>query len=112
MDSNADEASKNYLIAMLEELLKKENAEQKKQKLVENYGFIMSDETGRRINVMCNLSEVILEQGIEQGIEQGLRSMVQTVKSLVGDDFEKVSEIIRKNDIYASLSDEEIRKYW
>ena len=97
---------------MLEELLKKEDAKQKKQRLVEDYGFIMSDETGRRINVMCNLSEVILAQGIEQGIEQGLCSMVQTVKLLIGDDFEKVCEIIRKNEIYASVSDEEIKKYW
>lgn len=81
---------------------------------------------------MCNLGEGLLERGIEEGIEQGLqkgmekgiergleqgkaeglRSLVETVKSLVGDDFQKVCEIIRKNDIYANASDEEIRKYW
>lgn len=45
---------------------------------------------------MCNLGEGLLERGIEEGIEQGiekgrleertegLRSMVETVKSLVG----------------------------
>ncbi len=27
---------------------------------------------GRRINIMCDLSEAILEQGIERGIEQGI----------------------------------------
>ena len=38
--------------------------------------------------------------------------MIETVKSLVGDDFDRVCEIIRKNDIYANISDEEIRRYW
>ena len=116
--------SRNYLIAMLEELLKKEDAEHKKKNLEEKYGFVMSVKTEGRLNDMCNLGEGLLERGIEEGIEQGieqgleqgkaegLRSLVETVKSLVGDDFQKVCEIIRKNDVYANASDEEIRKYW
>ena len=59
--------SKNILIAMLEELLKKDSVDVKKQKLVEQYGLIMNDETGRRLDVMCNLSEVVMEKGIEKG---------------------------------------------
>ena len=31
----------------------------------------MTEETIRRIDHMCNLSDLIVEQGIEQGIEQG-----------------------------------------
>ena len=97
--------SRNYLIAMLEELLKKEDAENKKKNLEERYGFVMSVKTEGRLNDMCNLGEGLLERGIEEGIEQGLeqgkaeglRSLVETVKSLVGDDFQKVCEIIRKN---------------
>lgn len=124
--------SRNYLIAMLEELLKKEDAENKKKNLEEKYGFVMSVKTEGRLNDMCNLGEGLLERGIEEGIEhglqkgmekgiergleqgkaEGLRSLVETVKSLVGDDFQKVCEIIRKNDIYANTGDEEIRKYW
>ena len=112
--------SKNYLIAMLEELLKKEDAENKKKNLEEKYGFVMSVKTEGRLNDMCNLGEGLLERGIEKGIEQGLeqgkaeglRSLVETVKSLVGDDFQKVCEIIRQNDVYANASAEEIRKYW
>ena len=116
--------SRNYLIAVLEELLKKEDAENKKKNLEEKYGFVMSVKTEGRLNDMCNLGEGLLERGIEEGIEQGieqgleqgkaegLRSLVETVKSLVGDDFQKVCEIIRKNDVYANASDEEIRKYW
>ena len=65
---NEDAAeSKNILIAMLEELLKKDSVDVKKQKLVEQYGLIMNDETGRRLDVMCNLSEVVMEKGIEKG---------------------------------------------
>ena len=32
----------------------------------------MRDDTERRLNTMCNLSEVVLEKGIEQGIEKGI----------------------------------------
>ena len=65
------ESSKNYLIAMLEELLKKGDKEKKKKNLSSNFGLIMTEETIRRIHHMCNLSDLIVEQGIEQGIEQG-----------------------------------------
>ena len=116
--------SRNYLIAMLEELLKKEDAEHKRKNLEEKYGFVMSVKTEGRLNDMCNLGEGLLERGIEEGIEQGiergrleertegLRSMVETVKSLVGDDFKKVCEIIKKNKLYENVSEEEIRKFW
>ena len=120
--------SRNYLIAILEELLRKEDAKHKKKNLEERYGFVMSVETEGRLNDMCNLGEGLLERGIEEGIEkgiekgieqgiaqgrqEGLQGMIETVKSLVGDDFDRVCEIIRKNDIYANVSDEEIRRYW
>ena len=56
------EKSKNKLIAMLEELLKKEPVSEKKKKLSDEYGIIMSEETERRLNTMSNLSEVVLEK--------------------------------------------------
>jgi predicted transposase YdaD len=56
---------------MLEELLRKESAEIKKKNLSENYGIKMSSATERKVNEMCNLSEVLVEKGIEQGIEKG-----------------------------------------
>lgn len=61
------EQSKNYLVAMLEELLRKESAEIKKKNLSENYGIKMSSATERKVNEMCNLSEVLVEKGIEKG---------------------------------------------
>ena len=51
------ESSKNYLIAMLEELLKKGDKEKKKKNLSSNFGLIMTEETIRRIDHMCNLSD-------------------------------------------------------
>ena len=30
---------------------------------MEQYGLIMNDEIGRRVDVMCNLSEVVMEKG-------------------------------------------------
>lgn len=67
-NENSD-VSKNTLIAMLEELLKKESADIKKKRLSDNFGLVMEAETERRMNVMCNLSEVMIEKGLEQGIE-------------------------------------------
>ena len=55
--------SKNKLIAMLEELLKSDSAELKKRKLKEEYDIVMDTETERRVNTMCNLSEVVMERG-------------------------------------------------
>ncbi len=66
------EESKNTLIAMLEELLKKEVADVKKKRLSEKYGLEMSRDTEEKVNVMCNLSEVVLEKGYEEGIEKGI----------------------------------------
>ena len=57
------------------------------------------------------LNEVRNEARLE-GREECLCSLIKTVRSLVGDDYAKVCEIIRKNEIYSQTSDEEIRKYW
>ena len=65
------EKSKNILIAMLEELLRKEDAEKKKRMLSDDYGLVMDEEMERRVNSMCNLSEVLIEKGIEKGRAAG-----------------------------------------
>ena len=71
--------SKNVLIAMLEELLKKDDAENKKKRLEEDYGIVMNVETERKVNSMCNLSEVVLERGIAQGMERGMAQGIELV---------------------------------
>ena len=63
--------SKNSLIAMLEELLKREPVDIKKQRLSENFGLMMSVDTERRLGDMCNLSQVLIDQGEEKGRVKG-----------------------------------------
>ena len=75
------EKSKNIPIAMLEELLKKEAVADKKKILSEEYGIVMRDDTERRLNTMCNLSEVVLEQGVEQGMRQLIQQMFNNGKN-------------------------------
>ena len=94
--------SKNVLIAMLEELLKKDDAENKKKRLEEDYGIVMNVETERKVNSMCNLSEVMLERGIEQGIEQVIERMLrlgrtpEEIADFCGYDLEKVKQVEQK----------------
>jgi len=76
---NAEE-SKNVLIAMLEDLLADEKSQIKKDKLVRKYNMEMTTELRRRIGKVCNISDVILEEGYERGIEKG---RIETLAKLV-----------------------------
>lgn len=96
------EISKNVLIAMLEELLKRDSAEAKKKKLKEQYDIIMDVETERRVNTMCNLSEVVLERGMEQGMVQVAEKMLKAnkpaeeIKNFTGVSIDKLKELADK----------------
>ena len=67
------EESKNKLIMMLEDLLKYNTIEQKKEELVRKHGMKMTVSLERRLETMCNLSENLIEKGEERGREAGLR---------------------------------------
>ena len=54
--------SKNVLIAMLEELVSRKDASEKKRILADEYGMTMTAELERRIQIMCNWSESIMER--------------------------------------------------
>lgn len=43
----------------------------KKQRLPENFGLMMSVDTERRLGEMCNLSQVLIDQGEEKGRAKG-----------------------------------------
>lgn len=58
------ESSKNYLIAMLEELLKKGDKEKKKKNLSSNFGLIMTEETIRRQIIMAKIYYKWINAGI------------------------------------------------
>ena len=71
------EVSKNQLIAMLEELLKKDEIDPKKKKLMSEYGLVMDDDTERRLGEMCNLSDLLVEDGMKRGFEQGIEQGIE-----------------------------------
>lgn len=107
---NEDAAeSKNILIAMLEELLKKDSVDVKKQKLTEQYGLVMNEETGRRLDVMCNLSEVVMEKGIEKGIEQGIEKGIEQGETRINNLNRILIKQNRIDDLQRAIEDEEYR---
>ena len=65
------ETSKHRLIAMLEELISKDEPEVKQKILAEKYDLVMSDNNGNGVKDMCNFSEALIEEGIERGLAQG-----------------------------------------
>ena len=54
--------SQNVLIAMLEELVSRKDASEKKRILEDKYGMTMTAELERRIRIMCNWPERIRER--------------------------------------------------
>ena len=62
--------SQNTLISMLEKLLSKMGAEEKKRILSSEYGMIMTTELEGRLQTMCNWSQTIEELATERGIKK------------------------------------------
>lgn len=69
--------SKNKLIAMLEDLLRNEESSKKKKKLTEKYGMQMTAEFERRLNQMCNLSDLVVEEAMERGMNIGIERGIE-----------------------------------
>ena len=62
---------------LYETLLGNLDAKSKCERLAKQYGFIINDETARRVNTMCNLSDVVEERGIEKGIARGIEQGIE-----------------------------------
>lgn len=69
--------SQNSLISLLEELLSKSGAAEKKIILSTEYGMIMTGELEGRLQTMCNLSQNILEQGIKKERKNAIERMIK-----------------------------------
>ena len=81
-----------------------------KEVLADKHGFVMSVETERRVNVMCNLSEVMIEKGVITGRTEGrneggdLKIIEQVCKKMqkgktvaeIAEDLEESKEKIEK----------------
>ncbi len=72
----AIEKSQNVLIAMLEELISRKDASEKKRILADEYGMTMTTELERRIQIMCNWSESIREQARMEARIEAIERMI------------------------------------
>lgn len=64
--------SGNPLIALLESLFSKKSVEEKKRILEEEYGMVLTVELERKVRLMCNWSESLIEDSLKRGMEKGL----------------------------------------
>lgn len=67
--------SDDQFIAMLNCLFDEDNRVQKKDLLSSQYGYEITDDFGKELDIMCNLSEALVEKGIEKG-EKRLQTLL------------------------------------
>ena len=80
MDRSSGKAvkkSQNVLIAMLEELVSKKDASEKRRILADEYGMKMTAELERRIQIMCNWSESISERARTETRIEAIEGMIR-----------------------------------
>ncbi len=80
--SDSIKKSQNVLISMLEELLSEKDAVEKKRVLADEYGMIMTAELEGRIQIMCNLSENIIERERIDAIKRMIRANITRAQIL------------------------------
>ena len=73
------ETSKHRLIAMLEELISKDEPEVKQKILAEKYDLVMSDNNGNGVKDMCNFSEALIEEGRER---EEIRGFIKNISNM------------------------------
>lgn len=81
---------------------------EKKQELETKYHIKMSDEFGKEMDRMCNLSDLIEERGIQQGMQQGIQQGMQ--RGMQQGSEEKCRDMVRKMLRFGVMSDEDILK--
>lgn len=82
-------------------------------------GLPLTKEIETEVNDMCTYARGILNdglnqglsQGLSQGLDKGLRALVNSLKLYIKD-FDAIYEVIRKNEDYADVTEEEVRKYF
>ena len=83
---------------------------EKKEKLEEKYQLHMSDQLGKEMHLMCNLSDLVevhgIQQGIQQGMKRGVQSGIQRGRKYGME--EKSREIAKKLLKLGTMSEEEI----
>ena len=95
---SATDQSHHRLIAMLDTLLAKMDAETKKKKLQEEHNLPMTIELEKEMNDMCNLSSGIREEGFRDGEHSGLlkgkiEGKIETIRNMIVDGFTTIEAI-------------------
>lgn len=67
-----------------------------------DYGIITSVEMRKEMSEMCNLSDLIEEEGIQKGIQQEREQMAMLIR--------KLGEASRMDDLLKATEDEEFRE--
>ena len=78
------------------------------ERIEDDYGIVMNVETERKVNSMCNLSEVVLEHGIAQGMERGMeRGMAQGIE-LVAENMLKANKPIEEIEQMTGITQDKL----
>ena len=110
--NNSDAAeSRNRLIAMLEDVLSREDSDVKKRKLEEKYAMKMTLELEGRIKRMCNLSDVVVERGIELGMQQGMQRGIKGLVDILSEMGTSKEVIVQKIMEKFSMTEEKAREF-
>ena len=107
-DSSSGKAvkkSQNVLIAMLEELVSRKDASEKKRILADEYGMTMTAELERRIQIMCNWSESIRErERREARIEARREARIEIIEKMIK------ANVTKEHIISFGFTEEEYKK--
>lgn len=87
------------------------DAKTKISELQNKYGLPLTKELEMEVTEMCTYATSMENKGIEKGIEKGLRALVNSLKAYIKD-FDSLYEAIIKNEDYANVSKEQVRKYY
>lgn len=60
---------------------------------------------------MCTVIDTYEQRGIKKGIEEGLQALVHSLKKILPD-FSAVYDAVIQNEIYADITEEQVKKYF
>lgn len=91
----ADEENYNGVLKLLDILLSSEAGEaEKKRILQDDFNIPMTQTLETEVQVMCNLSQGVLEKGMEKGKAEGLLSAIKNLMANTGWSLEKAMETL------------------
>ncbi len=102
--SSIDNNTVKLLTTLFDETL---DAKTKISELQNKYGLPLTKELEMEVTEMCTYATSMENKGIEKG----LRALVNSLKVYIKD-FDSLYEAIIKNEDYANVSKEQVRKYY